>query len=152
MALLQPGTQAPDFSLPDEDGRIHRLSELCASGPVVVYFYPKDDTPGCTAEACKFRDDYVDFVEHGARVVGISSDGAEAHRAFKAKHGLPFTLLSDDNGATARAFGVKKLLGLVAGRATFVVDRECVVRFSFSSAINMHAHVNNALNALRELR
>ncbi len=151
MALLAIGSSAPDFSLPDEDGTLHRLSDLYAQGPVVVYFYPKDDTPGCTAEACRFRDDYQDFTDAGARVVGISTDGADAHRAFKAKHGLPFTLLTDADGAVGRSFGVKKVLGLMPGRATFLLDRQGKVRLAFSSSINMHAHVENALQALRGL-
>jgi len=151
MALLEVGSVAPDFTLSDEKGASHRLSELCKNGPVVVYFYPKDDTPGCTAEACKFRDDYEDFTGAGAQVVGISSDAADAHQAFKAKHSLPFTLLSDPGAAVARSFGVKKLLGLLPGRATFVIDRSRVVRLSFSSHIDMHAHVEQALTALRAL-
>ena len=151
MALIAAGSHAPDFCLADENGDLHRLSELLQQGPVVVYFYPKDDTPGCTAEACKFRDDYEDFTAAGARVLGISTDGAASHLAFKAKHRLPFSLLSDPDGGVARKFGVKKLLGLLPGRATFVIDREGVVRHSFSSQIDMHAHVERALAVLRQL-
>src|SRR6187431_922592 len=106
MALLDVGTKAPDFPFFDEQGQATSLSQLCAQGPLVVYFYPKDDTPGCTAEACKFRDDYEDFSAAGARVVGISSDDAASHVAFKAKHRLPFTLLSDPGSRVAQSFGV----------------------------------------------
>lgn len=151
MAILAAGSPAPDFCLADENGDSHRLSELLQHGPVVVYFYPKDDTPGCTAEACKFRDDYEDFTAAGARVLGVSTDGASSHRAFKEKHRLPFTLLSDPDGGVARSFGVKKLLGLLPGRATFVIDRKGIVRHSFSSQIDMNAHVERALTVLRQL-
>ena len=151
MALLDAGSVAPDFTLPDEKGVRHSLAELRKKGPLVVYFYPRDDSPGCTVEACKFRDDYEDFTAAGAEVVGISSDGASAHQSFKAKFGLPFTLLSDAGGAVARSFGVKRLLGLLPGRATFVIDRAGVVRLSFSSHSNMHAHVEQALATLRSL-
>lgn len=151
MALLDAGSVAPDFTLPDEQGVRRSLAELRKNGPVVVYFYPRDDSPGCTVEACKFRDDYEDFTAAGAAVVGISSDGASAHQSFKAKHGLPFTLLSDPGAVVARSFGVKRLLGLLPGRATFVIDQAGVVRLSFSSHSNMQAHVEQALATLRSL-
>lgn len=151
MALLATGSKAPEFSLSDDAGQPRQLSEFLAKGPVVVYFYPKDDTPGCTAEACKFRDDYEDFVSAGAEVVGISSDGGSSHRAFKDKHRLPFVLLSDPDAQVARSFGVKKVLGLLPGRATFVLDSQGVVQLSFSSQLNMHAHVNEALEAIRRI-
>ena len=151
MALLATGSKAPEFSLSDDAGEPRKLSEFLAKGPVVVYFYPKDDTPGCTAEACKFRDDYEDFVSAGAEVVGISSDGGSSHRAFKDKHRLPFVLLSDPDAQVARSFGVKKVLGLLPGRATFVLDQQGLVQLSFSSQLNMHAHVNEALETIRRI-
>lgn len=103
--------------------------------PVVVYFYPKDDTPGCTAEACAFRDQYQDFTQAGAEVIGISSDGPESHAHFAGKHRLPFVLLSDQGGAVRKAYGVSAMLGLLPGRVTFVLDKSGTIRHMFSSQL-----------------
>src|SRR5690606_34936307 len=100
---------------------------------VVLYFYPKDDTPGCTVEACSFRDAYAVFSDAGAEVVGISSDSVGAHKAFADKHRLPFRLLADHGGHVRASYGVKKTLGLIDGRVTFIIDRGGVVRHVFSS-------------------
>jgi thioredoxin-dependent peroxiredoxin len=151
MAELRVGDRAPDFSLPDDAGNPVTLAELRSRGPVVVYFYPQDDTPGCTIEACTFRDSYEDFTEAGATVVGISADGGGKHRAFRDKHGLPFVLLSDVEGSVAKAYGVKKTLGLFPGRATFVVDRAGVVQSAFSSQLRVRQHVEQALDVVRGL-
>jgi peroxiredoxin Q/BCP len=151
MAGLSVGDRAPEFSLPDDTGRHVSLSELRARGPVVVYFYPQDDTPGCTVEACTFRDSYQDFSEAGAQVVGISADAAGSHRAFRDKHGLPFLLLTDGDRSVAAAYGVKKTLGLLPGRATFVIDKEGVVRSAFSSQLRVRHHVEQALDVVRGL-
>lgn len=151
MAGLRVGERAPNFSLPDENGERVSLEDLRARGPVVVYFYPRDDTPGCTVEACTFRDSYEDFVEAGARVVGISADGDGSHRSFKEKHGLPFVLLTDVDGSVAASYGVKKTLGLLPGRVTFVVDREGVVQSVFDSQIRVRHHVGQALEVVRRL-
>lgn len=152
MALLEEGATAPEFSLVDEQGQTRSLSEFLAQGPVVVYFYPRDDTPGCTAESCHFRDEYAQFTEAGVAVVGISRDSQSSHLAFKEKHRLPFTLLSDLDGQVAKSFGVSSLLGLLPGRATFVLDQSGQVRLSFSSHINMRAHVDQALQVVRGLQ
>ncbi|MGB7396667.1 MAG: peroxiredoxin, partial [Candidatus Macondimonas sp.] len=130
---LTVGDKAPSFTLPTADGRQVSLSDYRGRQPVVVYFYPKDDTPGCTAEACAFRDQYEDFKQAGAEVIGISSDAPEAHAKFASKHRLPFLLLSDRDGAVRKAYGVPATLGLLPGRVTFVVDREGIVRHLFSS-------------------
>src|SRR5690606_35559449 len=120
--MLAPGQTVPDVSLVDADGNTVRLRDLLGEKVLVLYFYPKDDTPGCTAQACGFRDAYEDFVDAGAQVVGVSHDGPASHQAFAQKHRLPFRLLSDPDGSARRAFGVKKTLGLLPGRATFVID------------------------------
>ena len=150
-SMLQAGEPMPDVELEDADGRKLRTRDLVGEKVLVLYFYPKDDTPGCTAEACSFRDQYEDFVEAGAAVVGVSSDPGASHRAFAAKHRLPFTLLTDASGAARAAFGVKSTLGLLPGRATFVIDRGGIVRDAFSSQLRAREHVSRALEIVRGL-
>jgi peroxiredoxin Q/BCP len=146
------GEKAPDIALLGEQGVAVKLSELLGRKTVVLYFYPKDDTPGCTVEACTFRDTYEDFVDAGADVIGVSADGESSHAAFKAKHRLPFTLLTDPDGAAAKAFGVKKTLGLFAGRVTFVIDRGGVVRHRFDSQLRVKEHAGQALSLVKQLQ
>jgi peroxiredoxin Q/BCP len=141
---------APDFALPGPGGREARLSELLGRGPVVLYFYPKDETLGCTVEACAFRDDHQRFLEAGAAVVGVSRDDEASHARFAAHHGLPFLLLSDPTGEVHRLFGVSSRLGL-ADRVTYVIDRAGVVRHVFDSKVRMRAHVDRSLEVVREL-
>ena len=145
---IEPGQRAPDFSLPDANGKQVRLADF-AGKPVVLYFYPKDDTPGCTKEACSFRDQYQDFQDAGAVVIGVSSDSSESHRKFAAKHRLPFTLLSDRGGELRKRFGVPATLGLLPGRVTFVIDAGGVVRHVFNSQLDATRHVAEALGTLR---
>jgi thioredoxin-dependent peroxiredoxin len=120
---LHIGAVAPDFRLSDQHGRMHRLSDYQGRW-VVLYFYPKNDTPGCTEEACRFRDDIAYFNTIGARVFGVSVDSVESHAAFAGKHGLPFPLLSDAGGETARAYGSLRNFGLfkLAQRHSFIID------------------------------
>jgi peroxiredoxin Q/BCP len=148
---LKVGDHAPDFTLPSSGGKSVTLSQLYADKTVVLFFYPKDDTPGCTVEACSFRDRYETFVEAGAEVVGVSSDSTASHHRFAEKHRLPMTLLSDTGGKVRALFGVKSTLGLMPGRATFVIDRHGVVRHRFSSQLRASAHVGEALTVVREL-
>jgi len=143
------GDRAPDFALPDASGKMIRLSDYCGRKAVVLYFYPKDDTPGCTKEACTFRDQYQDLQDAGAEVIGISSDSAESHAKFSAKYRLPFVLLADRDGSVRRQYGVPATLGLLPGRVTFVIDREGVVRHVFNSQFQAARHVEEALAALR---
>ena len=148
---LAVGDHAPDFTLPSSGGKPVTLSSLWADRSVVVFFYPKDDTPGCTVEACGFRDRYDAFVEAGAEVVGISSDSLDSHADFAKKHGLPMTLLSDVDGKARALFGVKATLGLFPGRATFVIDRKGIVRHVFVSQLRAGAHVGEALSVVKQL-
>jgi peroxiredoxin Q/BCP len=152
MSSLKNGDAAPHFTLPDKDGKPVSLDELRARGPVVVYFYPKDETPGCTAEACAFRDAYEDFRDAGAEVVGISSDSAESHQKFAGHHRLPFVLLADQGGKVRGQFGVPKTLGFLSGRVTYVIDREGVIRHVFNSQLQPKKHVGEALAVLRRLK
>jgi peroxiredoxin Q/BCP len=146
---VKVGDRAPDFSLPDAGGRTVGLAEFRGKKPVVLYFYPKDDTPGCTKEACSFRDHYEDFTAAGAEVIGVSSDSAEAHQKFAAKYKLPFTLLSDRDGQVRKRYGVPATLGLLPGRVTFVIDSGGVVRHVFNSQLQATRHVDEALAILR---
>jgi peroxiredoxin Q/BCP len=148
---IKPGDRAPDFVLPDAAGKPVRLSDFRGRRAVVLYFYPKDDTPGCTKESCTFRDQYQDFQDAGAEVIGVSSDSAESHAKFASKYKLPFTLLADRDGAVRREYGVPATLGLLPGRVTYVIDRQGVVRHVFNSQFQATQHVAEAINALRTL-
>lgn len=145
------GDVAPDFTLPSQTGEPVRLHDVLERGPVVLYFYPRDETPGCTAEACSFRDSYDVFREAGAEVIGVSSDSVAAHGGFATKHRLPFTLLADDGGRVRRRYGVRPTLGILPGRVTYVIDGGGVVRHVFSSQTGVQRHVGEALDALRQL-
>jgi len=147
---LNLGDKAPTFTLPTGDGRSVSLADY-QGRPVVVYFYPKDDTPGCTAEACAFRDQYEDFKQAGAEVIGISSDPPDAHARFAGKHRLPFVLLSDRDSAVRKAYGVPATLGLLPGRVTFVLDGAGTVRHMFSSQLRARQHVAEAIGVIRTL-
>jgi thioredoxin-dependent peroxiredoxin len=146
------GAPAPDFTLPGPGGRSVSLAELRRNGAVVLYFYPKDQTPGCTMEACGFRDEIDEFAEAGAQVVGVSRDDETSHARFAARHKLPFLLLSDTSGEVHARYGVSKKLGLIPDRTTFVIDRDGVVRHVFSSMLRMRAHVDESLAIVRRLR
>jgi peroxiredoxin Q/BCP len=148
---ITAGQTAPDFALPDPTGKTVRLSDFRGKKAVVLYFYPKDDTPGCTKEACAFRDQYEDFQDAGAEVIGVSSDGSAAHEEFASKYKLPFTLLSDAGGTVRKQYGVPATLGLLPGRVTFVIDKDGVVRRTFNSQFQATKHVSEAIAALRGL-
>ncbi len=147
--MLSPGARAPDFELPASGGRTVRLADFRGKKPIVLYFYPHDDTVGCTIESCSFRDAYEDFVAAGAEVIGVSVDSVASHDAFGAKHRLPFLLASDPDDRTARAYGVEKSFVGMRGRVTFVIDRDGIVRDSFSSLLRFTAHVSRALELVR---
>ncbi|MEM9246428.1 MAG: peroxiredoxin, partial [Cyanobacteria bacterium P01_F01_bin.153] len=121
------GDKAPNITLPSQSGTNITLSQFLGKSPVVVYFYPKDDTPGCTMEACGFRDEYQAFQDAGAAVLGISSDSVASHQQFADKHNLPFMLLSDVDGEARSAFGVPNTLWVMPGRVTYVIDKEGIV-------------------------
>jgi peroxiredoxin Q/BCP len=145
------GERAPDFTLPDQTGAPVRLSDHVGKRVIVLYFYPKDETPGCTAEACGFRDRYEEFARAGAEVIGVSADSVDSHQRFAAHHRLPFTLLSDAGGAVARLYDVHRTLGLWPGRVTFVIDTEGVIRHVFTSATQIDRHISEAAGIVREL-
>lgn len=150
-STLSVGEVAPDFTLQSQKGEAVRLSDFRGKKTVVLFFYPKDDTPGCTAESCSFRDRYDTFVEAGAEVIGVSGDSVESHESFAKKHRLPMTLLSDPGGEIAARYGVKPLLGILPGRVTFVIDRDGIIRHVFSSQLRATRHVDEALTVVKQL-
>ena len=149
---IKPGDKAPDFTLPSQSGEPVRLYDRLESKVVVLYFYPKDETSGCTAEACAFRDSYEVFADAGAEVIGVSSDSVGRHSSFAGHHNLPFTLLSDEGSRVRKLFGVPPKLGLIPGRVTYVIDRTGTVRNSFNSMTNIGQHVDQALKMVQRLQ
>ena len=149
--MVEIGTPAPRFRLQTSTGEYVSLEDFHGKKNVVVYFYPKDFTKGCTAEACEFRDSYEEFKNLGAQVIGLSNDDQKSHDAFAAQHKLPFILLSDLDGAVRKSYGVKKTFGLVPGRVSFVIDKSGIVRHVFSSQSRATAHVGEALAVLKSL-
>ena len=149
---LGPGDRAPEFELADQTGKPVALARFRGRSNVVLYFYPKDDTTGCTRESCAFRDQYEAFKDAGAEVIGVSNDSPGSHEKFAAKYSLPFTLLADPGGRVRRAFGVPTTFGLIPGRVTYVIDKQGVIRHVFNSQFNPTAHVDEALRVLATLQ
>lgn len=156
MPKVKVGELAPDFTLQDQDGRFVSLSDFEHQNHVVLFFYPKDFSPGCTKQVCSFRDNYEDFTDQGAVVIGISSDSIASHKGFLEQHQLPFTLLSDPKGQVRALYGATKGFGLRArallpGRYTFLIDTNRLIRHIFTSEINMQKHIDEALRGLKEI-
>ncbi|MFG2606279.1 peroxiredoxin [Streptomyces sp. NPDC048514] len=150
---VEVGDKAEDFALPDETGTVRRLGELLTDGPVVLFFYPAALTPGCTAEACHFRDLATEFAGLGARPVGISGDGVEKQQEFAGTHGLGMPLLSDADGAVRESFGVRRGFSLApTKRVTFVIAEDRTVLEIVRSELRMNTHADRALAALRAHR
>ncbi|HLI05512.1 MAG TPA: peroxiredoxin [Ktedonobacteraceae bacterium] len=149
---VQVGDPAPDFTLPTQKtGEAFHLQDMIGKAVIVLYFYPKDDTKGCTDEACSFRDSYEVFKEAGAEVIGISSDSEESHQKFAAKYRLPFLLLSDKGGTVRKLFGVPATMGILPGRVTYVIDKQGIVRHVFNDMFHAQKHIAEALNAIKTL-
>ncbi len=148
---LQLGDKIPDFSAKDSKGNDFKSSSIVGKKPTVFYFYPKDNTPGCTAQACSFRDQYEDFKDLGAEVIGISSDSIASHEKFVQQYQLPFILLSDHDKKIRKLFGVKPdLFGLIPGRVTYVADKNGIIQFIFDS-MNATNHIPNALETIKKM-
>ena len=147
---IKVGDTAPDFTLPSQKGSPVSLRDLRGKA-VVLYFYPKDDTPGCTTESCAFRDQYEVFKTSGAEVIGVSSDSPESHQKFAAKYQLPFTLLSDKGDQVRKQYGATAAFGLFPGRVTYVIDPQGVVQYIFNSMFNSKGHVEESLKTLKQL-
>lgn len=150
---LTVGDKAPDFSLKDQNGTTVNSASIYGQEIVVIYFYPKDDTPGCTKEACSFRDNFTAFTDAGVRVLGVSADSPSSHKAFAQKYNLPFTLLSDTDNTLRQAFGVKgDIFGLIPGRVTFVIDKNGVIQHVFTSQTQAEKHIKESLDAIAKLK
>ena len=153
MKGINIGMHIPQFSLPDQTGAMFDISTVLGKKNLVIYFYPKDDSPGCTKEACSFRDQYAVFKDAGAEVIGISSDDSKSHKAFAEKHRLPFTLLSDTGNIVHKLFDVpSSLFGLLPGRVTYIVDKKGIVAHVFNSQIQTEKHITEALDALKNIQ
>ena len=148
---LKSGDRAPLIALQDQNG-VERRSDQLAGKALVLFFYPKDDTPGCTMEACAFRDSYADLQALGAEVWGVSGDNASSHQRFADRHNLPYPLLVDQNTQLRKAFGVPGVLGLLPGRVTYVIDASGVVRHVFNNLLDGPAHRREALDCLKRLQ
>ncbi len=146
---LKTGDNVPAFQLQDQNGQPFDVKNELGKGPLVIYFYPKDETPGCTKEACSFRDSFTSFSDLGAKVIGISSDDVASHKQFAEKYRLPFTLLADVGGKVRKQFGVPKSLGMT-GRVTYVVDKDGKVVHIFNSQLQATKHVTEALEAIKK--
>ena len=149
---LSVGQPAPSFTLQSQTGKEINFKEMLGRTEIVLYFYPKDNTPGCTAEARAFRDSHEVFKELGAEVIGVSSDSVDSHRDFASKCDLPFTILSDSGGKVRRLYGVPSSFGLLPGRVTYIIDKKGMVRHIFSSQMNPSKHVEEAVRVLKMIR
>jgi len=138
--MLKPGTRAPEFVLPDENGRDVELSSLLQDGPLLLYFYPADFTPGCTREACAIRDMHDDILAVGLRIAGISPQDADSHRRFKAEHALPFLLLCDPDKVVIRMYDVDGPFGVGVRRATFLVNRDRTINDAVLADVKISRH------------
>lgn len=148
---LKVGDKVPPFQAKATNGQLFDSSFVIGTKPVVIYFYPKDDTPGCTQQACSFRDKYEDFTELGADVIGVSGDTTASHERFASKYQLPFTLLSDSDKKLRNLFGVPTaLFGLIPGRVTYVIDEKGDIRFIFDH-LSGKIHIDKALQFLKTL-
>lgn len=144
------GSEIPEFELLDQNGVNFRITDHIGKKNLVIYFYPKDDTPGCTKEACYFRDQYDVFNQADALIIGISSQSVESHKQFAEKYRLNFTLLSDEGGKVRKIFGATSL-GFIPGRITYIVDKKGIVIYVFNSQIDAEKHVDEAIRILKEL-
>ncbi len=153
MNKIKIGSSIPTFSLPDQNGNLFDINSVVGKKNLVIYFYPKDDSPGCTKEACSFRDQFEVFKEADALIIGISGQSVESHKDFAEKHRLSFTLLSDEGDKIRKQFGVPtNLLGLLPGRVTHIADKTGKVIYVFNSQTQAARHVDEALRILKELK
>jgi peroxiredoxin Q/BCP len=146
------GDLAPNFTLAKASGETVSLSDFRGRTEVVLYFYAKDNTAVCSAEACSFRDSFQDFRDAGAEVIGVSADSADSHRRFAERFRLPFVLLSDPDGSVRARYGVPRTFGIIPGRTTYLIDKQGIIQRVFSSQFRPSKHTSEALAALRKLR
>jgi peroxiredoxin Q/BCP len=152
MKKIEVGSKVPEFTLADQNGKMFSISSVLGKKNLVIYFYPKDDSPGCTAEACAFRDQYEVFNEADALIIGISGQSVESHKEFADKYHLSYTLLSDEGNKIRKLFGVpSNFLGMLPGRVTYIVDKSGKVIYIFNSQAQAERHVDEALKILKGL-
>ena len=152
MNKIKIGSNIPTFTLPDQNGNLFDINSVLGKKNLVIYFYPKDDSPGCTAQACSFRDQFEVFKETDAVIIGISGQSVKSHKEFAEKHRLSFTLLSDEGDKLRKQFGVAtNLLGILPGRVTYIADKTGKVIYIFDSQTQATKHVDEALRILKEL-
>lgn len=150
MKKITVGDVVPSFTLQDQNG-VNTTINATMGVPLVIYFYPKDDTPGCIKEACKFRDDFEKFNDLHVTVIGISADNVASHKKFEEKYTLPFTLLADVDNVVRSLFGVPKSMVFLPGRVTYVIDKKGIVRYVFNSLFGAEKHIDNALKELQKI-
>lgn len=149
---LQIGDSCPHFILQDQNDKSFDIQSVLGKQVLVIYFYPKDDTPGCTAEACSFRDSYEDFKDLGCEVIGISSDKPKRHKQFAEKYRLSFTLLADTKNVVRKLFGVPgNLFGLIPGRVTYIIDKQGKIRHIYNSLTNAAGHIEESITAVKSI-
>ena len=148
---IQVGDAIPDVVLQSQTGEMVNLKSFNGTQCVVLYFYPKDNTPGCTKESCSFRDSYTAFQDAGAEVIGISADDVASHKTFATKYNLPFTLLSDTGNAIRKSFGVPSTFGILPGRVTYVIDKSGIVKHITNSQLNFQGHIDESLKVVQGL-
>jgi peroxiredoxin Q/BCP len=149
---LKVGDKIPNFVAKDTEGNDFDIKDLVGKKPLVIYFYPKDSSPGCTAQACSFRDQYEDFKDFGAEVIGISGDSVDSHKKFAKQYKLPFILLSDNYKKIRKLFGVSSsMFGMLPGRVTYVADKNGEIKMIFDSSMMATKHITKALQAIKNL-
>ena len=152
MKQIQKGSIIPTFALPDQNGNLFDIRSVLGKKNLVIYFYPKDDSPGCTKQACTFRDQFEVFREADAEIIGISSDDVESHKKFAETYRLTYTLLSDTEGKVRKLFDVPSdLFGLLPGRVTYIVNKQGIVIHTFDSQLQTEKHIEEALAALKQI-
>jgi peroxiredoxin Q/BCP len=153
MTKTEVGSPVPRFTLPDQDGNLFSVSSVIGKKNLVIYFYPQDDSPGCTAEACYFRDELEVFREADAMIIGISGQSVDSHKKFADKYQLGFTLLSDEGDKVRKLFGVPvNFLGLLPGRVTYIIDKTGTVVYIYNSQTQAKKHVDEAIRILKGLK
>ena len=151
MNKIKVGSHVPEFKLPDQNGKIFDIQSVFGKKNLVIYFYPKDETSGCTKEACSFRDNFDVFKIHNAEIIGISGDGVTSHKHFANKYHLTFTLLADEGNNIRKLFGVpSSMMGAVPGRVTYVVNKKGIVTHIINSLTQPEKHIQEAITALKD--
>jgi len=148
---VKVGDKAPEFTLPSQMGDEVTLSEFFGKKNIVLYFYPRDESVGCTKEACSFRDSYEELTNLGAEVLGVSGQSVESHKSFASHYGLPFILLSDEDNKVRELYGVPSTMGILPGRVTYIIDKKGIVRHIFNSQTQAQRHVEEAKKMLKQL-